>query len=549
MKIKEKTASIGRWFLDHKLLTGGILLLLALLIFFLIKGTGHNDAENPLSEEPVARRDIQKVITGSATLLPKDSYTITSLLSGEISADYFEEGDIVQEGDLLYKIDATDVTQSIENANLSVRRAQEGYDSAAREKSRLTVTSPSSGKIRALLVKTGDMVSAGTPIASLYDDTQMELSVPFNEADADAIFPGMNATVRVSGNGMTLTGTVRKISNTATAGAGYSLTKTVTIALQNPGALTPSDTATALVGNFACQSAGTFSYIKEDTVTAKTTGKVESIPVKEGDWVSAGAVIARLGSDTIDDTLRQSALSVDEANVARRQAGSHLDDYSITAPISGTVIEKNLKAGDNLSNMGMQTPMAIIYDMSELKFSLSVDELDIKDIKVGQDVTFTVDALGGKEYRGKVHKVSVNGTTENGVTVYPVEVTVTEFDEALLPGMNIEASIVTEKVTDVLTVPVSALGRDNVVYVKGEKTESNDTAPDGYYTRHVEVGIVGESYVEIKNGLSEGEIIYTLPTDTGPSYVEKMMEESEQESRGGYGGPADMDREMQNEGM
>lgn len=549
MKIKEKTASIGRWFLDHKLLTGGILLLLALLIFFLIKGTGHKDAENPLSEEPVARRDIQKVITGSATLLPKDSYTITSLLSGEISADYFEEGDIVQEGDLLYKIDATDVTQSIENANLSVRRAQEGYDSAAREKSRLTVTSPSSGKIRALLVKTGDMVSAGTPIASLYDDTQMELSVPFNEADADAIFPGMNATVRVSGNGMTLTGTVRKISNTATAGAGYSLTKTVTIALQNPGALTPSDTATALVGNFACQSAGTFSYIKEDTVTAKTTGKVESIPVKEGDWVSAGAVIARLGSDTIDDTLRQSALSVEEANVARRQAGSHLDDYSITAPISGTVIEKNLKAGDNLSNMGMQTPMAIIYDMSELKFSLSVDELDIKDIKVGQDVTFTVDALGGKEYRGKVHKVSVNGTTENGVTVYPVEVTVTEFDEALLPGMNIEASIVTEKVTDVLTVPVSALGRDNVVYVKGEKTESDDTAPDGYYTRHVEVGIVGESYVEIKNGLSEGEIIYTLPTDTGPSYVEKMMEESEQESRGGYGGPADMDREMQNEGM
>ena len=530
MKIKEKAASFGRWFWNHKVISALILLALFFAVFLLFKGGGKPRPEI-LTEEPAARRDIQKVITGTATLSPKDSYTITSLISGEISADYFEEGDTVKEGDLLYRIDAKDARQSVESADLSVRRAQNGYQSAVREKNNLTVTAPSGGKIQSLLVTTGDTVNAGSPIAKIYDDTTMELSVPFNEGDANAIYPGEAAEVRISGSGMTLWGTVKRVSNTATAGSGYSLTKTVTVSVKNPGAVTPNDQATCMIGAYACQSAGSFSYISEDTVTAKTAGKVSSLPVKEGDFVSAGSVVALLTSDTIDDTIRQNALSVEEASLARRQAGSRLSDYDITAPISGTVIEKNVKAGDNLSNTGAQTAMAIIYDMSELTFTLSIDELDVKDIHTGQTVNFTVDALDGAGYQGTVTKVSVNGTTQNSVTVYPVEVTVTQFDEKLLPGMNIDASIVVEEAKDALSVPVSALYRGNVVYVKGEKTEADDEAPEGYYTRHVEVGISDDYYIEIKNGLSEGEVVYALPQDTGPSVIEQMME-----GRSGGGG-------------
>ena len=523
MKIKETAASIGRRIWAHKVIAALILLAILILIFFLIKGGNRPLPELP-TEEPVTRRSIQKVITGTATLAPKDSYTITSLISGEITADYFKEGDSVREGDLLYRIDAKDALQSIESADLSIRRAQNSYQSAVKEKNDLTVTAPSAGKIRSITVTTGDTVTPGSPIAGIYDDTTMELAVPFNEGDASEIYPGEAAEVRISGSGMTLWGTVSRVSDAATAGAGYSLTRTVTVAVKNPGAVTPADTATCMIGGYACQSAGSFSYVSEDTVTAKTSGKVASLPVREGDWVSAGSVVALLTSDTIDDTIRQNALSVEEANLARRQAGSRLSDYEITAPISGTVIEKNIKAGDNLSNTGTQTAMAIIYDMSALTFTLAIDELDIKNIHPGQTVTFTVDALDGALYRGEVTKVSVNGTTQNSVTVYPVEVTVTEFDEKLLPGMNIDASIVAEEAKMALSVPVSALYRGNTVYVKGEKTEADDEAPEGYATRHVEVGISDEYYIEIKSGLSEGEIVYALPQDTGPSAIEQMME-------------------------
>ena len=77
--------------------------------------------------------------------------------------------------------------------------------------------------------------------------------------------------------------------------------------------------------------------------------------------------------------------------------------------------------------------MAVIYDMSELKCTLNVDELDVKNVKTGQKVTITTDVTD-KEYTGVVENISVNGTAgSNGVTTYPVKVNIIDFDDALLP--------------------------------------------------------------------------------------------------------------------
>ena len=77
-----------------------------------------------------------------------------------------------------------------------------------------------------------------------------------------------------------------------------------------------------------------------------------------------------------------------------------LEDYTITAPISGTVVEKNFKAGDTLDSTSASSAMAVIYDLSELEFELGVDELLIGKVQVGQDVIITADALPGPELRG-----------------------------------------------------------------------------------------------------------------------------------------------------
>ena len=143
--------------------------------------------------------------------------------------------------------------------------------------------------------------------------------------------------------------------------------------------------------------------------------------------------------------------------------------------------------------------------MTCLKFELSIDETDIGKVFVGQPVNITADAVGGT-FTGVVDNVSINGTSSNGVTTYPVTVVMTEYGD-LLPGMNVDAEIVITQAVDVLSVPVSAIRRGNMVYVKGDKTEKEDNAPDGYKTVTVETGITDSMYIEIKKGLNLDDIV------------------------------------------
>ena len=104
------------------------------------------------------------------------------------------------------------------------------------------------------------------------------------------------------------------------------------------------------------------------------------------------------------------------------------DNYTITAPISGQVITKSVKEGDTISrNSGSSdTTLAVIYDLSSLTFEMSVDELDVHSVQVGQKVSVTADALEGQTFTGTVTNVSLESVQSNGVTNYPVTVTMDE---------------------------------------------------------------------------------------------------------------------------
>ena len=133
--------------------------------------------------------------------------------------------------------------------------------------------------------------------------------------------------------------------------------------------------------------------------------------------------------------------------------------------------------------------------------------------------------MEGKTYTGVVTKININGTSNNGVTSYPVSVRIDDF-EGLLPGMNVDASIQVETRENVLAVPVGAVARGNRVLVKKpeaaqpekqdkkkkeEQQPSEDGAPAGYEYRQVELGITDQSYIEILSGLEEGEILGLEP--------------------------------------
>ena len=100
-------------------------------------------------------------------------------------------------------------------------------------------------------------------------------------------------------------------------------------------------------------------------------------------------------------------------------ARDQLDNYTITSPISGTVVDKQSKAGDVASS---GETMCTIYDLSYLELEMAVDELDIGKVEVGQEVRITADALEGMTFKGYVDKININGTTTGGFTTYPVTI-------------------------------------------------------------------------------------------------------------------------------
>ena len=141
---------------------------------------------------------VTKAIEASGTIEPNDEYSVTSMLKGDIIADYIEEGMQVKEGDVLYEIDPESVNKSILTAKENIQKAADNLESANKTLRDLSITASFSGVITELSVKNGDEVSAGTPIATVKDTENLVLTVPFNVGEAERLSVGQSAKITLS---------------------------------------------------------------------------------------------------------------------------------------------------------------------------------------------------------------------------------------------------------------------------------------------------------------------------------------------------------------
>lgn len=494
-------------------------------------GTKITSTGNYLSEN-TSMQDLTISVSGTGTIQPINSYKVTTLVKGEILSAPFEEGQTIHKDDLLFQIDTKDLEASIKQAELSLQQAQLNYNNLQKSAKDAKLTSNASGIISKLYVDAGDNVTVGQQIADILDRSTMKLKVPFHSVDAATLSLGQSASVVVDGTAQVLTGSVTDISALDEVGAGGTLTRTVTVSVSNPGVITDASTGTASVGSLTCAASGPFEYASQKTVVAKTSGELATLSVKEGDSVSDGQKIGTFDADNITTQIENSRLGVESAKLSLQTARDNLENYAITSTIDGTVIEKNLDVGDNIDGTSSLTSAAasypaIIYDLSSLTFDMSIDELDINKVEVGQKVEITVDALDGKVFTGVVDKVNINGTTTGGATSYPVTVLVDGVPEDLYPGMNVSAKIIVEHVGNVLCVPIDAVERAEGGSVKlpgADAVYSEDGAmlsPGTVETRKVTLGRNNDEYIEIKDGLEEGDLV--LVENQSSSAFQMMM--------------------------
>lgn len=503
------------------------LILVIVIVIVAVKacsGKGKNDAmqASTYTMDTAVRTSIVESITGTGTLEPADKYTVTTLLKGDVLSDAFEEGDIVKEDQTLYQIDSSDMETSIEKAQISVSSAQRNYNTAVKALDNLNVKTKVGGTVTDVLVEVGDEVSAGQEIAKVRDDSVMTIELPFPADEADTFYIGQSAEVTLYGSFETLSGTVASVSGATQVMPGNMIVKNVKINVDNPGAISEEQMATAEVGTSGSTQSGKFQYKENRSVNAEVSGEVVEIVNDEGALVSDGSTIIRLESDNVTDSVQSASDNVKDAQISLENQYENLEDYTVKSPINGTVIEKLVKAGDTID---AGAKLCTIYDLSYLKMTMNVDELDINKISVGQDVTITADAVEGKTFAGKVTKINMAGTTTNGVTTYPVEVQIDNPDEDLLPGMNVSTEIVVSQADDVIAIPVGAVTRGNMVLVKtGANSSEDPSIPEGYEYIEVETGISNDSYVEIKSGINEGdEIAYIFSSSSDMFYGGAMM--------------------------
>ena len=456
------------------------------------------------------KRDLSNSLSGTGTLNPANTYNVKSLVAGKVLTSTIEEGDIVEEGTVLYTVDASDATTKAEQASITLQQAQRSYDKTV---DRQYVRAEVAGVVATLKVAKGDEVTSGQEVAVIRDSSKMVLQLEFPAADAATFSVGQSAEVTLDGTFETLTGTVTAVTGTDALSTGNLLTRTVTITVRNAGGLTTAQAATATINGVSCIAAKCFEYQAERTLTTLAAGTVTAINVQEGGAVNKEDIVLQISGEDLTEAIQSAAETLRSAELNMDNLQEAMSNYTVTSPISGTIIEKNAKAGDALT---AGSDLCTIYDLSYLEMTLNVDELQVSDVSVGQSVQVTADAVPDKTYTGTVTRVSMKGSSNGGTTTYPVTVRIDE-TEGLRPGMNANAEIVTAEAKNALAVPNAAIVRGGYVLVTKDSPSAANadpdmTAPEGYVYVPVKIGVSDDDYTQIISGVTGNDTVAYDPS-------------------------------------
>ena len=417
-------------------------------------------AEVVYAEAEVTRDDVSVTISGSGTVEPISRYEIIALVKGEILESRFEEGAAVNEGDILYRIDSTDLQNSIQKQYNSMERTQITANTNADNIANLKVRAPSSGTLTEFSVKVNDTINAAKA-ATIINSQDLTVTVPFNASQISKIRTGDRVTVTSAAYMTTIDGSVSYVSDVVGGSSDGSTLYDVEITLRNPGALTGGISVGATVhtssGDVKSPVSGTVDNSEATSVIPKVSGKVTKVNVRNNQYVRQGDVLFELDGTDYAQAQRRTNLELQDLQLSLESQYKELDNYNIKSPISGTVITKNYKVGDTIGNsQNSSATLMTVADMSKMVFNLEVDELEISKIRVGLKADITADALPDAAFEATVSKVANEGVSSNGVTTYSVELIIDE-PGSLMSGMNVNAEIIVEQSADTLVLPIAAV--------------------------------------------------------------------------------------------
>ncbi|OGG04895.1 hypothetical protein A2Z33_06370 [Candidatus Gottesmanbacteria bacterium RBG_16_52_11] len=265
------------------------------------------------------------------------------------------------------------------------------------------------------------------------------------------------------------------------------------------------------------------SYENPDGSPKSTERTLPQFMTVQDDWLAAEATYKN----------QQGKIAQAQAALSGAWLAFQAASTVVTAPMSGTVTNITYTpgmtiAGSGSSGTGTSTTtstnrVAVITSAGLPLASFTVSEIDVPDIKPGQKVTLTLDAVSGKSFTGKVMTVDRIGSVSSGVTTYPVVVSFDTTAEDILPNMAATANIILDSKTDVLKIPSSAISGE------GDQKTVRVKKGNNISTVSVVTGLSSDTDTEIIEGLSEGDEVVVSTQTSGQS-------QSGSSVFGGFGG-------------
>ncbi len=444
----------------RKLSITGILLLLCLTLANATACNAPSSGEGTENLVKVVQGDLTVTVSGSGNIEVSNEIKLAFGVGGRIDKIYVHEGDKTSKGEVLAKLETSDLELAVTEAKVAQTKAQV-----------------------AVIQAQADVIQAQTAVIQAEAALQTAKYELNKTRDLYTWEDIKVAQADVDEAERYLEDALWKLGQYSSGGEGYESWQKVVIHAQ-----ARLDTA-------------------KDKLDAMLSGADPAEVVIKQLQVEAAQQSLELAQQSLEVTQQSPWLAQQSLGLAQQsleQAQEQLDEATITAPFDSVVAKIYVDEGDIIPSPSVGS-MTIIYliDPSSVQLKVQVDEIDISGVKPGQKAIIEVDALPTIPLEGKVSYISLLPTEEAGVIVYDVEIT---FDVAegigIRAGMSATADILIADRSNVLLVPDRAVKQDSQgnniveVMVDGQIEE-----------RVVDIGISDGYQTEILTGLKEGEMV------------------------------------------
>ena len=436
----------------------------------------------------VTRGNLSKTVTGTGTLSISQTENVSLDYGVTVTETLVEEGDTVTAGQALLSVDTSALQMAIDTL-------QDELDSTVSELATLSdsystttyVKMPMDGRVKEVYIEKGqylqDVMTEKGCIALLSLDGLMTAEISAPEGMS------INDTVKVTAGRSYTDGTVADITDGVA-------TITFSDVYGSEGGEVTITYKEEEIGTATCHIHMPYQ------LTASEQGYIQAVYLETDVKKWQNNRVCYLTNVPTSGTYEALLTTQQEQLAQLNEMKALLAAGVITAPEDGIV---SSIVSPSAVEAEAHSTLASLYVGDQKEMVVSVDELDIINVQVGQNADIAMDALTDKTYSAVVSKVSQIGTPNGGVTVYNVTLTI-DGDENLKFGMNGTATIRIEEVNDVLLVPLTALNAS-----RGESyvwLQSDDASGDEPGVRTaVETGLSDENYAQVLSGLNEGDVV------------------------------------------